>query len=128
MKTGFNVVTATITLKWNHKQSGVRVSGGQNLRELSVVVKQNIVVKKRPPSTPPDKTSPFWDATVGTHPKFRLLFHFYFSPVIMYSVILHAPYPPTSPSYLFSFVEQDIGAASAIPFFLLLLDLFLFRL
>ena len=53
MKTGFNVVMATFTLKWNYKQSGVRVRGGRNLKELSVTVKQNIVVKKRPPLIPP---------------------------------------------------------------------------
>ena len=28
VKTSFNVVMATFTLKWNNKQSGVRVNGG----------------------------------------------------------------------------------------------------
>ena len=69
VKTSFNVVMATFTLKWNYKQSGVRVSGGKNLRELSVPVKQKIVDKKRPLLTPPSEigantagqTTPRWD-------------------------------------------------------------------
>ena len=33
VKTGFNVVTVTFTLKWNYKQSRVRVNGGRKQRE-----------------------------------------------------------------------------------------------
>ena len=58
VKTSFNVKIATFTLKWNYKQSGVRVNGGRNLRELSETVLQNIVDTKRPPLTPQTKRPP----------------------------------------------------------------------